>query len=248
MKPIIKSKDELDSMREGGKMLSHVLNFLIKTTQVGMTTKDIAKTASSEINKLGGEPAFLNYSGFPDVICISINCEVVHGLPNKYLIKDGDMVSFDFGVKFKGMVTDAARTMVVGQTTKQKQKIIETTKLALDNGISAVIDGAYIGDISSAVQKTLETKGFGVVRDLVGHGVGKNVHEPPNIPNFGKPKTGQILKAGMTLAIEPMSTMGSFAVYTAPDGWAVITKDGSLSAHFEDTVLVTNNGSEILTR
>lgn len=243
----IKSKQEITAMYEGGKILAQVLHVTCESIKPDQTTKEIANIAKAELKKLGGEPAFYNYSGFPDVICVSVNNEVVHGLPGTKVIKDGDIVSLDFGVRYKNLVTDAARTILIGSDNKSKQNLIDITKKSFDAGINAVKDSAYVGDIGAAVQRVLESNGLGVVRTLTGHGVGREVHEPPNIPNYGKKGTGMQLKAGMTLAIEPMSTQGSYEVYTAGDGWTVATKDNSLSAHHENTVVVTENGVEILT-
>jgi methionyl aminopeptidase len=172
----------------------------------------------------------------------------VHGIPNDIPFKDGDIVGFDFGVIYDGMVTDAARTFVVGTSTKQLDQLIKTTKRSLDNAINQVKNGCKIGDISAAAQAPIDAGGYGNVRDLVGHGVGHQVHEEPEVPNYGSAGTGPILKAGMTIAIEPMVTLGDYKVVIDPDGWTIRTRDGSLSAHFEDTILVTDQGAEILTR
>lgn len=244
----IKTATELDAMRESGRMLATVLTIVGSSIQIGITTKELDMIAASELAKLGGKPAFLGYYGFPAVICISVNDEVVHGIPSKQVIKSGDIVSFDFGVNYKGMITDAARTVLVGPHNKAKQRLIDGTLESLDAGIAAVKDGARVGDISAEVQGVLDGYGYGIVRDLVGHGVGHALHEEPNVPNYGKHGTGPVLSAGMTIAIEPMTTLGSFKVYTASDGWTILTRDGSLAAHFEDTVLVTETGAEILTR
>lgn len=245
---LIKSDKEIEIMRQGGRILATVLDIVCKSIKAGQTTKEIAGIAQKELEKLGGEPAFYEYSGFPDVICISVNNEVVHGIPGSKIIKDGDIVSLDFGVRYRGLVTDAARTVLVGPPDKKKLTLIDVTKQSFEEGLATVKDGAYVGDIGAAVQSTLESNGLGVVRVLVGHGVGRKVHEPPEIPNYGKAGTGPRLKVGMTLAIEPMSTLGAYDVYTAADGWTIITKDGSLSAHYEDTVVVTKIGAEVLTR
>ena len=244
----IKTQAEIELMRESGQILAIVLNKVIDAVQPGITTKELAVIADNEVRRLGAEPAFLGYSGFPDVICISINDQVVHGIPGGQVIKKGDIVSLDFGVKFKGMVTDSARSILVNSTDTIRQKLIDGTQKSLNAGIAVVKSGKHIGDIGAAVQAVLESYGLGVVRDLVGHGVGRLVHEDPDVPNYGNSGTGPELSSGMTIAIEPMSTLGSYEVYTAADGWAVVTKDGSLSAHFEDTILVTEAGSEILTR
>lgn len=244
----VKTKSEISYIRQSGKMLATVLKAVEKAIEPGITTLELNDIAKKELKSLGGEPAFLGYYGYPGVICISVNDEVVHGIPGKYIIKNGDIVSFDYGVKYGGMITDAARSILVGPNNKQKLNLINGTLESLDAGIGAIKEGAYIGDISESIQSVLDEYGFGIVRDLVGHGVGHELHEDPNIPNYGKSGTGMILKEGMTLALEPMTTLGSYKVYTAADGWTILTRDGSLSAHFEDTVLVTKNGSEILTR
>lgn len=244
----IKTPAELANMRESGRMLATVLDVVGKSIEVGITTIELDAIAARELAKLGGKPAFLGLYGFPAVICISLNDEVVHGIPGKRVVKNGDIVSFDFGVNYNGMITDAARTILVGPHNKAKQNLIDGTLASLDAGIAAVKNGAQVGDISANVQAVLDGYGYGIVRDLVGHGVGHELHEEPNIPNYGKAGTGPTLVAGMTIAIEPMTTLGSFKVYTASDGWTIATRDGSLAAHFEDTVLVTEAGAEILTR
>jgi methionyl aminopeptidase len=245
----IKTDAEIKIMREGGKILATILKETSQAIVAGMTTKDVSKIASQSLKKLGGEPAFLGYGGFPDIICVSVNDEVVHGIPGNKIIKDGDIVSLDFGVKYLGMVTDAACSLIVGgESSALKDKIISVTERSLYAGISVVKAGAHVGDIGASVQSVLESEGLGVVRDLIGHGVGHALHESPNVPNYGVAGTGPILRAGMTIAIEPMSTLGSYKIYTADDGWTVCTLDGSLSAHFEHTILVTNSGSDILTK
>lgn len=248
MMTAVKTLAEIEAMREGGKMLATVLAAVESGTKVGMTTKDLAIIAAQEIKALGAEPAFLGMYGFPDVICISVNQEVVHGIPGKHVVADGDIISIDFGVKHKGLITDAARSYLVGGPDKTKLGLIGATLTSLDAGIAAIKSGVQVGDISSAIQEVLDAGGFGIVRDLVGHGVGHALHEDPNIPNYGRAGTGPILSAGQTIAIEPMVTLGAHAVYTAEDDWTIITRDGSLAAHFEDTVLVTETGFEILTR
>lgn len=244
----IKTTAEIDAMRESGQMLATVLGVVQKAIKPGITTKELDTIAAKELERLGGKPAFLGYYGYPGVICISVNDEVVHGIPGKYIIKSGDLVSFDFGVKYNGMITDAARTVLVGPNNKAKQNLMNGTLESLDAGIAEVKAGIKVGDISAAVQAVLDEYGFGIVRDLVGHGVGHELHEDPNIPNYGRSGSGPVMLAGMTIAIEPMATMGSFKVYTADDGWTIATRDGSLAAHFEDTVLITETGAEILTR
>lgn len=244
----IKTSKELDAMRQSGKMLATVLNKLSKSLEVGMCTKEIADIAKAEIHALGGQPTILGYMGFPDVICISVNDEVVHGIPSvKRILNNSDIVSMDFCVTYGGMITDAAISVVVGSQQKKISTFLDNTKSSLDAGISSLHGGARVGDVSAAVQEVLGKYGYGIVRDMVGHGVGHNMHEDPNIPNYGKRGKGPRLEAGMTIAIEPMATLGSHKVNIDNDEWTVRTVDGSLSAHFEHTVLVTESGAEVLT-
>ena len=244
-----KTDTEIQNMREGGRMLATVLETLKNRADVGMTTKELADIAQKEVNALGGQPSFFNHEGFPDVICISVNDEIVHGVPSaKKVIKDSDVIGLDFGVVYKSFYTDSAITIVMGSQSENIKRLLEGTKKALDAGISAIKgDGTRIGDISAAVQNVLDANKLGVVRDLVGHGVGDSIHEAPNVPNYGVKGTGPKLSAGMTIAIEPMATLGSWQVNVLDDGWTVVSRDGSLSAHFEHTVLITEDGAEILT-
>lgn len=244
----VKTESEISALRSSGAMLAQILKTVEQKLSPGITGFEIDSIAREELKRLGGVPAFLGYQGFPNSICISVNDAVVHGIPNSTPFKEGDVVGFDFGVIFEGMVTDAARTFVVGDTTAQIQTLIETTRLSLDQAINQVKNGAKIGDLAAAAQAPLEAKGFGIVRDLVGHGVGHQVHEEPEIPNYGTAGIGATLKSGMSIAIEPMATLGDWRVVVDPDGWTIRTRDGSLAAHFEDTVLVTEDSAEILTR
>ncbi len=236
-------------MREGGAMLATVLKELHSYVAPGQTTKQIADHAAALLAKLGGKPAFLGYGGFPDVICISLNEEVVHGIPSaKRIIQDGDIVSLDFGVVHKGMITDAAFSMIAGTPRNKRDVVLLTaTKQSLQAGIDVVVDGVKTGTIGTAVQAVLDRDGFGIVRDFVGHGVGHQLHEEPNVPNYGIAGQGPMLHAGMTIAIEPMATLGGHDVTIQKDGWTVVTNDRSRSAHFEQTVLITEDGAEILT-
>jgi methionyl aminopeptidase len=245
----VKTPAEIAAMRESGRLLATVLATLKEAVEPGMSTKDLAEIAKRELRGTGGQPTFLGYYGFPDVLCVSINQEVVHGIPIiKKVIQDGDIVSLDFGVTYQGMVTDAAISVITGQPRPVDQKLVATTEQALHAGIAACHDGVRVGDIAAAVQSVLQAGKYGIVRDLVGHGVGHELHEDPNIPNYGQAGAGQILKAGMTIAIEPMATLGDYRIYIADDEWTVITRDGSRAAHFEHTVLITETGAEILTQ
>lgn len=246
----VKTKPELDAMRTGGKMLATVLALLKQEAVPGMSTKDLANIAAAEVKRLGGKPTIKGYQGFPDVICISVNDQVVHGIPSpNRILKPGDLVGLDFCVSYKGMITDAATSLIIGGNNGQTRhvQLLKDTERALMAGIGAVRAGCHVGDISAAVQAVLEQGKYGIVRDLVGHGVGHDMHEDPNIPNYGRAGTGMVLQAGMTIAIEPMATLGTDRVFVDPDGWTIRTRDQSLSAHFEHTVLVTDTGSEILT-
>lgn len=244
-----KSPQEIEAMREGGAMLARVLAVLKKEIKEGMSTKALATIAKQELRKLGGQPTILGYGGFPDVICISVNDEVVHGIPrDNKILKDGDIVGLDFCVTHKGLITDSAISVIVGQADDKTKKLLETTERALYAGIDACKAGVKVGEISVAVQAVLDAAGYGVVRDLVGHGVGYEMHENPNIPNYGHASEGPVLKEGMTIAIEPMATLGTYKVKTDPDGWTIRTTDGSYSAHFEHTIVITADGAEILTR
>jgi methionyl aminopeptidase len=245
----VKTKREIAAMRDGGRMLASVLQLLKSKLEVGMSTKDLALMAAAELQSLGGEPAFLGYQGFPDVICISLNDEVVHGIPRAdRIINEGDIVGLDFGVQVHGLITDGAISVIAGRPkTRGHIQLVEDTANALEAGIAAVHDKVRTGDIGAAIQTSLSHRRYGIVRDLVGHGVGHKVHEDPNIPNSGRPNSGPWLAKGMTIAIEPMVTLGGERVYIAADGWTVLTQDGSWSAHFEHTVLITETGAEILT-
>jgi methionyl aminopeptidase len=244
----VKTPEEIKNMRESGKILAAILKQLPDMVVPGMTGIDVSVFAKKELKAYGATASFLGYQGYPDVICISPNDMVVHGIPNARPFADGDIVGFDFGVKFSGMITDSAFSMVVGSSTKTKKKLLTATERSLYAGIEVVKDGVRTGDIGAAVQKVLEPDGYGIVRDLVGHGVGHYVHEDPNIPNQGMAGTGSALKAGMTIAIEPMATLGGYQVKMDHDGWGIRTSDGSLSAHFEHTILITADGYEILTQ
>jgi methionyl aminopeptidase len=246
----IKTAQEIRDMRTSGQMLSSVLKLLEKKLTLGMSTKDLAILAAAELKSLGGEAAFLGYQDFPDVICISVNDEVVHGIPRPdKIISEGDIVGLDFGVRYHGMITDSAITVIAGRPKQIGHiRLVKDTAQALEAGIGAVHDQVRTGDIGAAIEASLKRHNYGIVRDLVGHGVGHDVHEDPNIPNYGRANTGPWLATGMTIAIEPMVTLGTEKVTVAQDGWTILTADGSRSAHFEHTVLITEDGSEVLTK
>lgn len=250
----VKTPAEIEAMRVSGRMLATVLEMLRGKVAIGMSTKDLAVLAARELEGLGGQPAFLGYQGFPDVICISVNDEVVHGIPSPArILQSGDIVGLDFGVTYNGMTTDSAISVIADQPKEKRHAdLVKFTEISMLEGIAAVHDRVRTGDIGAAVQSVLEspkTGGkFGIVKDLVGHGVGHELHEDPNIPNYGRPNTGPWLAAGMTIAIEPMATLGTDKVYVAPDQWTIKTADGSLSAHFEHTVLIMQDGAEILSQ
>lgn len=236
-------------MRLSGQMLAGVLEYLKPLVVPGVSTQYLNDKAIEKLKTLGGEPAFFNYQKFPAAICVSINQEVVHGIPSpERIIGHGDLVSLDFGVKYRGLLTDSAITLIVGEPSGESRKLVTVTEEALYKGIAMAVAGNAVGDISAAIQSHLESHGLGVVRALVGHGVGHSLHEEPNVPNFGRAGAGPRLTAGMTLAIEPMATLGNYAVHIAKDGWTVLTNDSSLAAHFEHTVLVTASEPEILTQ
>jgi len=249
MKTKVKTPEEIAFMRESGKLLATVLAMLKEAVQPGMSTKDLAEMAKRELRGTGGTPTFLGMYGFPDVICISLNDEIVHGIPSpKRIIKEGDIVSLDFGVTYNGMITDSATSVIVGQASPKIVNLVRDTKASLYAGIQVLQDGVQVGDVANAIEQELKRGKYGIVRDMVGHGVGHELHEEPNIPNYGKSGTGPVLSAGMTIAIEPMATLGDFRVYIDIDGWTVRSNDRSLAAHFEHTVLITETGNEILTK
>jgi len=243
----LKSEKEIDAMREGGRMLATVLELMAKKTVAGITPKELAALAGAEIKSLGGQPETLGFHGFPDVICISVNDQVQHTIPDNRPIQNGDVVNYDFVVRHKGMVTDAGITVGVGQISADARRLIKGTQEALFAGLDIVKDGCRVGDISATIETVLRRHKLGIVRELVGHGVGYEMHEEPEIPNYGSKGTGPTLKSGMTIAIEPITTLGNEAIVADRDGWTLWTRDKSWSAQFEHTVLVTREGCEILT-
>lgn len=244
----IKSKSEIEKMRLACKITGDVLKEIEKHIKPGISTKQLDKIAHNYIVSKGATPSFLNYNGFPGSICASRNDEVVHGIPSKEVIlSEGDILSVDVGAYINGYHGDAARTFAVGNISDEAKRLIEVTKQSFFEGIKKAAHGAKLGDVSAAIQEYVESNGYSVVRDLVGHGIGKNLHEDPNVPNFGKKGRGVKLATGMTLAIEPMVNAGEYDVCVLDDDWTVVTEDGSLSAHYENTILITKDGCEILT-
>ncbi len=244
---VLRSDDEIRLIRQAGSILAEALEKLKRSVKPGVRTKDLDAIARDEIIKRGGYPAFKDYKGFPANICVSINEAVVHGIPSNRKIKDGDIVSIDIGVKFKDYFADAAITVAAGRISDTAQKLIDVTEKALYIGIENALSGNRISDVSNSIQAHVESNGFSVVRALVGHGIGARLHEEPEVPNYGRPGTGPKIEPGMVLAIEPMVNEGAFDVETLEDGWTTITKDRSLSAHFEHTIAVREEKAEILT-
>jgi methionyl aminopeptidase len=244
---IRKSPAEIDAMAKAGRVVADTLAVIGEAVRPGVTTRELDEAAEDYIRSQGGLPTFKGYHGFPASICTSPNSMVVHGIPGAYTLKEGDVLSVDVGVTLDGFVADSAFTFPVGEIDAEAQRLLDACQSALEAGIEEARPGNRVGDISAAVQRTTEASGFAVVRSLVGHGIGRSMHEEPQIPNFGEPGRGPVLATGMTLAIEPMINAGGAAVVVAEDRWSISTEDGSLSAHFEHTVAVTEDGPRILT-
>ena len=243
----IKSPREIELMREAGRILAKTHDELAKNLRPGMSTWDIDHMGEEIIRSYGCIPSFKNYNGYPASICVSVNDEVVHGIPHKeHFLDEGDIVSLDAGVIYKGYHSDAARTYGIGEIDDDAKKLIEVTRQSFFEGIKFAKAGNHLNDISAAIQKYAESFGFGVVRDLVGHGIGSHLHEDPEIPNFARKRKGILLQPGMTLAIEPMITEGSYEVVWLDDDWTVMTEDGGWAAHYENTILITEGEPEIL--
>ena len=250
MSIIIKSEHEIAAMRQAGRIVASVLGVLRTQLKPGMKTKELDDIAARELEKLGAKASFKGYRGFPASLCVSINDEIVHGIPGKRVIKEGDIVSLDLGATFDGFQGDAAITVGVGKTSSKARQLMETTEAALRAGINAAHDGARLGDVSAAIQEYVESRGFSVVREYTGHGIGSKLHEDPQIPNFVQTDAASLelkLKKGMTLAIEPMANAGDWRTRAGDDNWVVFTADGSLSAHFEHTIAITDGEPEVLT-
>ena len=247
MSIIIKNKEQIEKMRIAGRILKETLDLLEQSIFPGQTTLRLNDLAYNYIISKGAKPSFLNYEGFPFTICASLNDQVVHGFCSDVPLRDGDIISIDCGVIWEGYHSDAARTFPVGNVSVENQKLINETKQSFFEGIKDIKAGSRLGNISNKIQVHLEKNGYGVVRELVGHGVGEKLHEDPAVPNYGKYNSGVVLQEGMTLAIEPMSTLGKRDVYLEDNDWTVTTQDGKPSAHYENTILITKNGVEILT-
>lgn len=245
---IVKSSEEIAIMREAGRRLAATLAVLAEKVRPGVATGDLDRVVDREFRRRGIVPSFKGYRGYPASVCVSINDEVVHGIPGKRMLREGDLVSLDLGAIYNGYQSDAAITVGVGVISLQAQDLIGVTKKALELGISAAVVGARIGDISWAVQSFVESKGYSVVREYAGHGIGRDMHEEPQVPNFGIPGRGALLQEGIVLAIEPMVNAGGWRTRILEDGWTVCTLDGSLTAHFEHTVAIWAKGPEVLTR
>jgi methionyl aminopeptidase len=251
---IIKSDAEIAVMREAGRITAKVLNILTAAVKPGMRTEELDTIAEKEAKKLGAIPSFKGYRGYPANLCVSVNDEIVHGIPGPRVLQEGDIISIDFGVIYKGFQGDAARTVAVGTIKPEVRRLLDTTEQALKTGIKAAQSGARLGDICAAIEAFAESRGYSVVREYTGHGIGRQMHEDPQVPNTTKSLlgltkgNGPVLKKGMTLALEPMVNIGGWETRVNDNGWTVHTLDGSLSAHFENTIAITNGEPEVLTR
>jgi methionyl aminopeptidase len=243
----IKSAKEIEIMRAAGKIVAETHELLKEVIKPGITTKELDIIAEEYIRKCGAIPTFKGYYGYPASICASVNEQVVHGFPGPRVLKEGDIIGIDIGATYNGYVGDAARTHGVGTISSDAEKLIRVTKESFFAGMEHAREGNRLSDISHAIQTYVESHGYSVVRDLVGHGIGRNMHEDPQVPNYGLPGKGPRLSAGMALAVEPMVNQGKYAVKTLSDGWTVVTADGSLSAHYENTIIITKNAPELLT-
>ena len=243
----IKSAREIELMRRSGKITAKTLSMLMKTVRPGMTTGDVDRLAEESIRSMGGIPTFVGYHGYRHTICASVNDEVVHGIPGVRVLNEGDLLSIDIGTTLDGYVSDSAVTIPIGHVSQEADRLMRVTQECLMVGIAQMQKGNRLSDIGSAIQQHAEKNGYGVVRDLVGHGIGTKMHEEPQVPNYGQPGQGPVLRPGLCLAIEPMITQGTFTVETLDDGWTVVTQDGKLAAHFEHTIAITDEGPRILT-
>ncbi len=234
-------------MRRAGAIVGSVITLLKRSVEPGISTKELDRIAYKEITRLGGKPTFKGYRGFPASICTSVNEEIVHGIPGKRVLREGDIIKMDVGATLDGLIGDAAVSVAVGQVSQEAADLIEATRQSLEEGIKASQAGNRIGDIGAAVQAYGEERGYGVVREFVGHGVGRFLHEDPQVPNYGEPGKGHLLRPGMCIAIEPMFNLGDWHTRVLDDNWTVVTADGRLSSHFEHTIIISEDGPEILT-
>jgi len=248
MSIIVKTEEEVTVMRQAGRIVATILEILRGKIKPGMETRELDIIAEREVKKQGAKASFKGYKGFPANLCVSVNDEIVHGIPGKRMLRDGDIVSLDFGVIFMGFQSDAAMTVGVGKINPTVQKLIATAEDTLEAAIRAARQGARLGDVSAAIQNYAESRGYSVVREYTGHGIGREMHEEPQVPNFGLPESGPVLKKGMTLALEPMLNTGDWRTKLGEDYWTVLTADGSLSAHFEHTIAITDGQPEVLTK
>jgi methionyl aminopeptidase len=242
------TEKEISIMAEGGKVLSKIIHEVAKHAKAGITTKYLDKVAEDLIFRYGAEPAFKGYNGYPNAMCVSVNEEIVHAIPSSRILKEGDILTLDLGIEFKGYCTDMAITMGIGKIDKKLQKLMNVTEKSLELAIKQCKPGNRLGDIGYVIQNYVERNGFNVVRDLVGHGIGKKVHEEPEVLNYGEKATGIVLKPGMVIAIEPMNLIGNWQIERAKDGFAFLSKDRSISAHFEHTIAITKKGCRVLTK
>ncbi|MBU0983905.1 MAG: type I methionyl aminopeptidase [candidate division Zixibacteria bacterium] len=243
---LLKSKTEIETLRRAARVVAQTLDMVEAELRPGMTTGKLDELIESFIRSQGAIPGFKGYQGFPASACISIDDEVVHGIPGKREIREGEIVSVDVGTVVDDYYGDSARTFAVGEVSEEKRRLLEYTRKSLEAGIDKARNGNKLGEISAAVQEVAESQGYGVVRQLVGHGIGRSMHEEPQVPNFGSVQEGPVLKTGMVICIEPMINMGTYEVKTLPDGWTVVSADGSPSAHFEHQVAITDDGPDIL--
>jgi len=245
---LVKKQKDINIMKEGGKILARIIDELSRKVKPGVSTEELDRASEALILDYKAEPAFKGYGGFPSALCVSVNAEaIVHGVPTDYVLQEGDIVSLDLGIKYRGFYSDMAVTLSVGDVEPETARLLRTTKKALKIGIKKARAGNTVGDIGNTIQRFVEYQGFNVVRDLCGHGIGRNLHEEPQVPNYGKRHKGQELKEGMVICIEPMVTMGDWRLIKTGDGFGYTTKDGSLSAHFEHMLVVTKDGGKILT-
>jgi methionyl aminopeptidase len=247
MSIIIKSEQEIELMRRAGRIVAIVLDILKSQVKAGMKTEELDIIAAKEVERLGAKPSFKGYRGYPATICVSVNDEIVHGIPGKRVMREGDIVSIDFGAIYRDYHGDAAVTVGLGQVSPKAKGLMETTEGALKAGIAAAHAGAKLGDVSAAIQQYAESRGFSVIKEYTGHAIGREMHEEPQVPNFGIPGEGPVLRRGVTLALEPMVSTGDWHTRLGSDQWTVYTSDGSLAAHFEHTIAITDGEAEVLT-